>query len=91
MAEIEAFLDEYKTVLNDPLADDEHPMIVSRRKDGIDKAFFDERNSKLKRELSRVLGQRSVLDYTVQRQGTAKLAGYALDLKPEQIRFETLD
>ncbi|MCB1776034.1 MAG: TIGR02584 family CRISPR-associated protein [Candidatus Competibacteraceae bacterium] len=91
VAEIEAFLDEYKTVLNDPLADDEHPMIVSRRKDGIDKAFFDERNSKLKRELSRVLGQRSVLDYTVQRQGTAKLAGYALDLKPEQIRFETLD
>ena len=89
--EVEVFLDEYKAALNDPLADDEHPIIASRRKDGIDKAFFDERNSKLKRELSRVLGHRSGLNYAVQRQETTKLAGYALDLRPEQIRFERLD
>ena len=89
--EVEVFLDEYKAALNDPLADDEHPIIASRRKDGIDKAFFDERNSKLKRELSRVLGHRSGLNYAVQRQETTKLAGYALDLRPEQIRFASLE
>ena len=56
--EVEAFLTEHKAALNDPLADDQHPTIAARRKEGISKAFFEERNSKLKRELKRVLESR---------------------------------
>ncbi|MCB1825918.1 MAG: TIGR02584 family CRISPR-associated protein [Candidatus Competibacteraceae bacterium] len=89
--ELEAFLAEYRAALNDPLADEEHPLITARRQQGIDKDFFDERNSKLKKELSRVLGHRSALNYAVQRQGTARLAGYALDLGPERIRLAGLE
>ncbi len=89
--EVEAFLAEHKAALNDPLADDQHPLIAARREEGITKEFFEERTSKLKKELSRVLGHRSVLSYAVQRQGTARLAGYALDLRPEQIRFAGLE
>ncbi len=89
--DVEAFLAEHKAALNDPLADDQHPLIAARREEGITKEFFEERTSKLKKELSRVLGHRSALSYAVQRQGTARLAGYALDLRPEQIRFAGLE
>ncbi len=89
--EVEAFLAEHKAALNDPLADDDHPLIVSRRREGIGKAFFEERTSKLKRELSRVLGEPTAVRYTPQRQGKQRLAGHALDLEPRQIRFAGLE
>jgi len=89
--EVEAFLAEYQAALNDPLADDQHPLIVARREEGIAKAFFDERTSKLKRELSRVLGEPTAARYTPQRQGTRRLAGYALGLESCQIRFVRLE
>ncbi|NJM12915.1 MAG: TIGR02584 family CRISPR-associated protein [Synechococcaceae cyanobacterium SM1_2_3] len=85
--ELEAFLHEYQTALNDPLADNDHPLIVARREGGIAKDFFDERTSKLKKELRKALGSIAALHYSVMRQGNEKLAGYALALKPEQIRF----
>jgi hypothetical protein len=90
-AEVAAFLAEHKAALNDPLADDEHPLIKSRRAEGIPKAFFEERNSKLKRELSRVLGEPMAARYTPQRQGTQRLAGHALGLEPHRIRFGALE
>lgn len=90
-AEVEAFLAEHKAALNDPLADDEHPLIKSRRVEGIDKAFFEERTSKLKRELSRVLGEPTAARYAPQRQGNQRLAGHALGLEPRQIRFADLE
>ncbi|MDS4025462.1 MAG: CRISPR-associated ring nuclease Csm6 [Candidatus Contendobacter sp.] len=90
-AEVEAFLAEHKAALNDPLADDDHPLIASRRREGIDKAFFEERTSKLKRELSRVLGGSTVARYTPQRQGKQRLAGHALGLEPHRIRFAGLE
>lgn len=90
-AEVAAFLTEHKAALNDPLADDEHPLIKSRRVEGIDKAFFEERTSKLKRELSRVLGEPTAARYAPQRQGNQRLAGYALGLEPRQIRFADLE
>lgn len=55
---------EHKAALNDPLADDQHPTIAARRKEGIGKAFFEERNSKLKRELKRVLGESAAARYS---------------------------
>jgi hypothetical protein len=76
--------------LHDPLADDEYPLIVARRKEGIGKAFFEERTSKLKRELSRVLGEPMAARYAPQRQGNQRLAGHALGLEPRQIRFAGL-
>ncbi len=88
--EVEAFLAEHRAVLNDPLADDEHPLIASRRREGIDKAFFEERTSKLKRELRRVLGGPTAARYAPQRQGGQRLAGHALNLEPRQIRFAGL-
>lgn len=88
--EVEAFLAEHRAALNDPLADDEHPLIASRRREGIDKAFFEERTSKLKRELSRALGGPMAARYAPQRQGTQRLAGHALGLEPRQIRFAGL-
>lgn len=90
-AEVEAFLAEHRAALHDPLADDEHPLITARRAEGIPKEFFEERTSKLKRELSRALGTKAALSYTVQRQGTEKLAGHALGLEPRQIRFAGLE
>ena len=90
-AEVEAFLAEHKAALNDPLADDDHPLIASRRREGIDKAFFEERTSKLKRELSRVLGEPMAARYAPQRQGTQRLAGHALGLEPHRIRFGDLE
>jgi CRISPR-associated protein (TIGR02584 family) len=88
--EVEAFLAEYQAALNDPLADDLHPLIIARRAEGIAKEFFEERTSKLKRELSRTLGQPTAARYTPQRQETRRLAGYALALEPFQIRFASL-
>ncbi len=90
-AEVEAFLTEHKTALKDPLADDEHPSIKARREEGISKEFFEERTSKLKRELSRALGVPAAARYTPQRQGNQRLAGYALGLEPRQIRFAGLE
>jgi CRISPR-associated protein (TIGR02584 family) len=90
-AEVEAFLAEHKAALNDPLADDEHPLIASRRREGIAKEFFEERASKLKRELSRVLGGPTAARYAPQRQGRQRLAGHALRLEPRQIRFASLE
>ena len=90
-AEVEAFLAEHRAALNDPLADDDHPLIASRRREGIDKAFFEERTSKLKRELSRVLGGSTVARYTPQRQGKQRLAGHAVGLEPHRIRFAGLE
>ena len=89
-AEVEAFLAEHRAALHDPLADDDHPPIAARRQEGIDKAFFEERNSKLKRELSRVLGEPLAARYTPQRQGTQRLAGHALGLEPQRVRFAEL-
>ena len=83
-AEVEAFLAEHRAALNDPLADDDHPLIAARRQEGIDKAFFEERTSKLKRELSRALGEPMAARYTPQRQGPQRLAGYALGLEPQR-------
>jgi len=90
-AEVEAFLAEHRAALNDPLADDQHPLIVARRREGIDKAFFEERTSKLKRELSRMLGEPTAARYAPQRQGSQRLAGHALNLEPHQIRFGDLE
>ncbi len=90
-AEVEAFLTEHKTALKDPLADDEHPLIKARREEGISKEFFEERTSKLKRELSRALGVPTAARYTPQRQGSQRLAGYALRLERRQIRFADLE
>ena len=90
-AEVEAFLAEHQAALNDPLADDQYPPIASRRREGIDKAFFEERASKLKRELSRVLGEPTAARYAPQRQGSQRLAGHALGLEPRQIRFADLE
>ncbi len=90
-AEVEAFLAEHRAALHDPLADDEHPSIAARRAEGIPKAFFEERTSKLKRELSRVLGEPTAARYAPQRQRSLRLAGYALDLEPHQIRFADLE
>jgi CRISPR-associated protein (TIGR02584 family) len=89
-AEVEAFLAEHQTALHDPLADDQHPLIASRRREGIDKEFFEERTSKLKRELRRALGGPTAARYAPQRQGTQRLAGHALGLEPRQIRFAAL-
>lgn len=90
-AEVEAFLAEHQAALNDPLADADHPLIAARRQGGIDKAFFEERTSKLKRELSRALGEPAAARYAPQRQGGQKLAGHALGLEPRQIRFAGLE
>ncbi len=89
--ELEAFLAEHRAVLSDSPIDDPHPVIVTRRQEGITKEFFEERNSKLKRELSRVLGGPAAARYTPQRQGNQRLAGYALDLEPHQIQFARLE
>jgi len=89
--EVEAFLAEHRAALNDPLVDDRHPLIAARREEGITKEFFEERTSKLKRELSRVLGGLTAARYTPQRQGTQRLAGHVLDLEPRQIRFAALE
>ena len=88
--EVEAFLTEHKAALNDPLADDQHPTIAARRKEGISKAFFEERNSKLKRELKRVLGESAAARYSPQRRETRRLAGCALALEPHHIQFASL-
>ena len=77
--------------LNDSLADAGHPLIAARRAEGIPKEFFEERTSKLKRELSRALGEPMAARYTPQRQGSQRLAGHALGLEPRQIRFARLD
>ena len=69
----------------------EHPLIASRRREGIDKAFFEERASKLKRELIRALGGPMAARYAPQRQGSKRLAGHALGLEPRQIRFGDLE
>ncbi|MDS4029350.1 MAG: CRISPR-associated ring nuclease Csm6 [Candidatus Contendobacter sp.] len=90
-AEVEAFLAEHQAALNDPLANDEHPLITARRAEGITKEFFEERNSKLKRELSRVLGGSTATRHSPQRQGTQRLAGHALGLEPHRIRFAALE
>jgi len=90
-AEVEAFLAEHRAALHDPLADDDHPPIASRRREGITKEFFEERTSKLKRELRRVLGEPTAARYAPQRQGTQRLVGYALGLEPRQIRFAGLE
>jgi CRISPR-associated protein (TIGR02584 family) len=90
-AEVEAFLAEHQAALNDPLADDQHPLIAARREDGIPKAYFEERTSKLKRELSRVLGGPTAACYLPQCQGVQRLAGYALGLDPRQIWFARLE
>ncbi len=90
-AEVEAFLAEYRAALNPPPTRDEHPLIVVRRAEGIPKEFFEERASKLKRELSRVLGGPTAARYTPQRQGSQRLAGHALGLEPRQIRFADLE
>ena len=89
--EVEAFLAEHQAALHDPLADADHPLIAARRAEGIPKAFFEERASKLKRELSRALGEPAAGRYTPRRQGGQRLAGHALGLEPHQIRFDTLD
>jgi len=89
--EVGAVLREHQAVLNDPLADDQHPVIRARRAEGITKEFFEERSSKLKRELSRTMGTRAALNYTVQRQGTERRSGYALNLEPHRIRFASLE
>lgn len=89
-AEVEAFLAEHQAALNDPLADGAHPPLAARREEGITKEFFEGRTSKLKRELSRVLGGPAAARYTPQRQGTQRLAGHALALEPRQIRFAAL-
>lgn len=91
LPELAAFLREYQTALNDSLTDDEHPLIATRRKEGIPKDFFDERTSKLKKELRTALGSIAVLHYSVQRYENQKLAGYALALKPEQIQFADIE
>ena len=90
-AEISTFLDEYQAALNDPLADDEHPFILTRRREGIGKGFFEERNSKLKRELSRIVGEPLAVRYVPQRLTQQRLAGYALELARERIRFAAVD
>ena len=90
-AELAAFLAEHKAALNDPLADDEHPLIAARRQEGITKEFFEERTSKLKRELSRTLGEPTAARYAPQRQGSQRLAGLALGLEPHRIQFAHLD
>jgi len=91
LAEVEAFLNEYKAVLHDPLADDQHPLIAGRRQEGITKEFFDERNSKLKSELKRVLGNPTAMRYLPQRCTTQRLAGCALALSPQHIQFGSLE
>ena len=91
LAEIEAFLNEYKAVLHDSLADDQHPLIAGRRQEGITKEFFDERNSKLKSELKRVLGNPTAMRYLPQRCTTQRLAGCALALSPQHIQFGSLE
>ena len=53
-------------------------------------AYFEQRTSKLKRELSRALGVPTAARYALQRQGGQRLAGYALHLEPRQIRFADL-
>ncbi|MDG4550441.1 MAG: CRISPR-associated ring nuclease Csm6 [Candidatus Contendobacter sp.] len=90
-AEVEAFLAEHQAALNDPLADDQHPLIRTRRTEGISKEFFEERTSKLKRELSRVLGEPAAARYAPRRQGNQRLAGHALNLEPHRIRFADLE
>ena len=89
--DVEAFLAEHQAALHDPLADADHPLIAARRAEGIPKAFFEERTSKLKRELSRALGEPMAARYTPQRQGSQRLAGHALGLEPRQIQFARLD
>ncbi len=89
--EVEAFLSEHQAVLNDPLADDQHPLLASRRKEGITKEFFDERNSKLKNELKRILGEPMAMRYMPQRRGTQRLAGCALALSSQHIQFVSLE
>ena len=89
-AELEAFLNEHKAALNNPLTDDDHPLIRARREEGVTKEFFEERASKLKRELSRVLGEPAAVRYAPQRQGNQRLAGHALGLEPRQIQFASL-
>ncbi|MER2527624.1 MAG: CRISPR-associated ring nuclease Csm6 [Candidatus Competibacter denitrificans] len=91
LPEVEAFLAEYKASLNDPLADDQHPLVAARRREGISKEFFEERTSKLKRELSQVLGRTLAARYAPQRQSQQRLAGYTLALESHQVRFAALE
>lgn len=90
-AEVAAFLREYRAVLGSAPAADEPALIKTRREEGITKEFFEERTSKLKRELSRVLGEAMAARYIPQRQGSQRLAGYALELAPHQIQFVGLE
>ena len=90
-AEVAAFLAEHQVALNDPLADADHPLIAARRQEGIPKEFFEERTSKLKRELSRALGEPAAARYTPRRQGNQRLTGHALGLEPHQVRFAGLE
>ena len=90
-AEVEAFLAGHRAALHDPLADDQHPPIASRRREGIDKAFFEERASKLKRELSRALGLPGARPYLIQGDGRRPRSRYALRLDPRRIRFADLE
>lgn len=89
-ADIEGFLGEYKAALNDPLADDEHSKIVTIRQKGITKEFLEQRNSKLKRELSSKLGSKIAEQYAVRTKGRS-LEGYALDLPRDRIRFGVVE
>lgn len=89
--DVEAFLVEYQAVLRDSLVDDQHPLIAARRKEGINNDFFDERNSKLKRELSRILGEPTAIRYAPQRQSQQRLAGHVLTLEPHHIQFASLE
>ena len=69
----------------------DHPLIAARRQEGIPKEFFEERTSKLKRELSRALGEPAAARYTPRRQGNQRLTGHALGLEPHQVRFAGLE
>lgn len=82
----QAYLAEYQRVVS---IIDDRGHTARRLAAGMDKAFFDERKSKLKRALVLALGEASARPYCVDGRGRPK--HYALGLPAQAIRYASLD
>ena len=91
-ADFGAFLAEYRA-LTDELSGEYERAAKALRTDQPEdlQHYFEQRTSKLKRELGKVLGAAGARPYLIQGDGRRPRSRYALRLEPRQIQFARLD
>ena len=86
------FLAEYRALTDELSSEYERAAKALREDDGeAFKHYFEQRNSKLKRELGKTLGLTGAQPYLIQGDGQRPRSRYALRLEPHQIRFGGLE